>query len=282
MQVMSGIKSEIQNSKESTTERLAGEGSRRALSPAMIRLALPDYEISRPGPSDCARGTTRAFTLIEMLVVIAVIAILASLIFPVAAGVQRARIRRAAQAQMEQVATAIEEYHTKKGFYPPDNGIPNPSGFNYGLNQLYYELVGTVLTNNTYQTLNHATSLPVNQFPGAFDSTKVQTFLNTTQNPGSDDVQSAVNFMQHIKSGQYLLVKPGLPNPNPTAPVMVLGTTLTGPVMYTDSSGNKINPWYYNSSNPTNNTGSYDLWTDVLVGTKTNRICNWNSKPLVF
>jgi hypothetical protein len=32
---------------------------------------------------------------------------------------------------------------------------------------------------------------------------------------------------------------------------------------------------------PTNNTASYDLWTDILIGGKATRICNWSSRPFV-
>jgi hypothetical protein len=36
------------------------------------------------------------------------------------------------------------------------------------------------------------------------------------------------------------------------------------------------NPWRYNSSNPTNNPNGYDLWIDLSISGKTNRISNWN------
>ena len=44
----------------------------------------------------------------------------------------------------------------------------------------------------------------------------------------------------------------------------------------------KINPYRYNSSSPTNNPRSYDLWIDVLIGGKINRISNWSEQPIVF
>ena len=39
-----------------------------------------------------------------------------------------------------------------------------------------------------------------------------------------------------------------------------------------------INPWRYNSSNPTNNPGAYDLWIQLSISGKTNLICNWNKQ----
>ncbi|MEI9963171.1 MAG: hypothetical protein WDM76_19275 [Limisphaerales bacterium] len=42
-----------------------------------------------------------------------------------------------------------------------------------------------------------------------------------------------------------------------------------------------VNPWRYNSANPTNNPGSFDLWVDILVRGKTNRISNWSKQPQI-
>jgi hypothetical protein len=42
-----------------------------------------------------------------------------------------------------------------------------------------------------------------------------------------------------------------------------------------------INPWHYNSSNPTNNPGSYDLWMDFISQGKTNRVSNWSKDPQI-
>ena len=41
----------------------------------------------------------------------------------------------------------------------------------------------------------------------------------------------------------------------------------------------EINPWRYNSTNPTNNPGGFDLWVDIYVGGKTQRVSNWSKKP---
>ena len=46
------------------------------------------------------------------------------------------------------------------------------------------------------------------------------------------------------------------------------------------SPGAVLNPWRYNSSAPTNNTTSYDLWTDILINGKAVRICNWNKSAI--
>ena len=83
----------------------------------------------------------RAFTLIELLTVIAVIAVIAALIFPVAGTVKRQAYLHNAQAQMSQLQTAMERYKSAYGFYPP--ACPNGPV----TNQLYFELEGTIRTN---------------------------------------------------------------------------------------------------------------------------------------
>jgi hypothetical protein len=39
-----------------------------------------------------------------------------------------------------------------------------------------------------------------------------------------------------------------------------------------------LNPWRYNSSSPTNNPGSYELWIQLRIGGQTNLICNWTKQ----
>jgi hypothetical protein len=42
-----------------------------------------------------------------------------------------------------------------------------------------------------------------------------------------------------------------------------------------------MNPIRYNSSSPTNNPNSYDLWIDVVIDGKTNRISNWSKERVI-
>src|ERR1051325_945034 len=96
-----------------------------------------------------AQTPKKAFTLIELIVVIAVIGILAALIIPISAAVGRKKKISVAQTEMIEVQAAIKNYKATLGFYPPDNP-GNPE-----LNQLYFELTGTILTNNgeLYQSI---------------------------------------------------------------------------------------------------------------------------------
>ena len=125
----------------------------------------------------CPERRYMAFTLIELLVVIAVIAILAALIFPVTIGLKKQRMIKVGQTELAQVETAAEAYKAKYGFYPPDN----PS--NPLINQLYFELKGTVLSNGSYQALDGSGQIAATPaaFQAAFGaSTSVSGFVNSS------------------------------------------------------------------------------------------------------
>ena len=212
----------------------------------------------------------RAFTLVELLVVISIIAILAGLLFPVIQGISKNRLRRRAQAEMKKLEMAIDVYKDKRNSYPPDN----PGNPNLVTNQLFYELSGTVLTNATqiYGTLDGNASLKVSALPGAFGTPNVTGFANASQFPAGEETSKVDKCLPAPKAdtvgdaGGLKLLVCSLGWPTNTSGYLVAGTSL--------------NPWHYVSTNPTNNPNSYDLWVDVVIGGRTNRICNWSDKPI--
>ncbi len=205
----------------------------------------------------------RGFTLIELLIVIAIIAILAAMIIPVTGVVNRNKIKSKAHTELEHIATAIELYKAKLGHYPPDNPT-NPA-----LNQLYFELVGTTFNNGEYVTLDGAAQVNAAGLLSVFGG-GVGGFINTSRTGAGDESRPAARFLSDLKPDESVTVT----NPSPNL-TKLLVAAVPAPVGY-------INYISYVSSNPTNNPNSYDLWVDVIINGKTNRINNWTRQPVIL
>jgi prepilin-type N-terminal cleavage/methylation domain-containing protein len=219
-------------------------------------------------------ATRLAFTLIELLVVIAIMAILAALIIPITGAVTRNKLRNRTKGELRSIETAIVDYKTKKGYYPPDN--PNN---NYNLNQLYYELAGTVYSNGVYVTLDGNAVLDPTQINTPVYGKGFQAIVNTTKG-GGDEGMAAQKFLKdtHLALGEtslgvkFLVGSVGWDRDSTTAQQVPVGPAKVL----------KLNPFHYVSTNPTNNPSSFDLWIDIIVQGKTNRICNWSEDPIVL
>jgi prepilin-type N-terminal cleavage/methylation domain-containing protein len=66
----------------------------------------------------CYRGRRLGFTLLELLVTIAILAILASIFFGIQRGVFSAQSQAKARAEMAVIAGALEEFKSRYGDYP--------------------------------------------------------------------------------------------------------------------------------------------------------------------
>ena len=215
-----------------------------------------------------------AFTLIELLVVLAIIGTLAALVLPVAGGVKRRQYIANTRAEMERFVTAIENYKTVYGFYPPDNQDPTHTqspAYRFMRNPLYYELVGVTNNNGVYQTLDGRAAIPT----AVLSSIGVSGFMNCSKPGGGEDSAAARDFLPELKPSQMGYVT------NLGAPAytnVMLVTSVGGPANdYRPLGIQDLNPWRYNSSNPTNNPGAYDLWVQLDLGptNQLNLICNW-------
>ena len=123
-----------------------------------------------------APRAARAFTLIELLIVISIIALLAALTFPAVRGARISVMRARARSELTQIESAIERYKDKLGYYPPDN--PPPSGSWWAMNQLYYELLGTTNIGTGYVTLDGSAQIRASDFGTAFGP-GVTGFMNS-------------------------------------------------------------------------------------------------------
>ena len=77
---------------------------------------------SRPQPSTL--DSRLAFTLVELLIVIAIIGTLAAFTIPVMRSVKRLQYIKHATAERALLETAIQRYHDAYGFYPSPKAIP--------------------------------------------------------------------------------------------------------------------------------------------------------------
>jgi hypothetical protein len=96
-------------------------------------------------------------------------------------------------------------------------------------------------------------------------------------NNASVDTNDIINFYRTLKAVDIQNINTAaqpvwvfaLPSPGPTNNLPVPPISGSPPV----------NVFRYVSSNPTNNPTTFDLWIDVLIAGKTNRISNWSKDP---
>ena len=233
---------------------------------------------SRPRPATRDPRHTLAFTLVELLVVMAVIGALAAMLLAVVGGVKKKLYIYNTQAEMAQLETAIERYKAAYGFYPPDNHLnQNNSSL---VNQLYYELEGTTNDGTAYHTLDGSSILSIADATNSFG---VGGFINSTKPGSGEDSTKARNFLPDLRTKQ-IWPYPGYTNNTAAVGVNLLIASVGGPdANYLPLGQQDLNPWRYNSSNPTNNPGSYDLWVQLSIGSSTNNpkhylICNWSKQ----
>jgi prepilin-type N-terminal cleavage/methylation domain-containing protein len=97
-----------------------------------------------------SRRTLFAFSLIELLVVIMIIAILLGLAFPVFQGVQNQARKAQARNDLAQIVTAVNAYYAEYGRYPLAPATPADTTFGTAPTnaQLFNELRSVTVTQN--------------------------------------------------------------------------------------------------------------------------------------
>ena len=99
-------------------------------------------------------SSRKAFTLIEMLVVITIIAVLMGLAFPVFQSVQNSAKKTQAKNDLVQIVTAVNAFYTEYGKYPTAaSGNPDAS-FTPDNKNLFYTLRGINGGDNAQHALN--------------------------------------------------------------------------------------------------------------------------------
>jgi prepilin-type N-terminal cleavage/methylation domain-containing protein len=210
----------------------------------------------------------RGFTLIELLVVISIMALIAAMIFPVAGAVSKLKYVHTAKAELNQIKSALEDYKAKYGVYPPGT-------VNCAENVLYYEFSG--VTHNTgaatYTTLDGACTISEVNYSAAFG---VGGIINCTKG-GAEDGTTAKNYLPSLKQNRI-----GASTALGGVPVTNLISSVHGlDPAYQPLGVSDAYPFCY-AYPGTNNPSSYDLWIDLKISGKTNRICNWLDNPKIL
>ena len=217
----------------------------------------------------------RAFTLVELLIVIAIIGVLAAFTVVAVSTIKKKQTISTAQKELAQIESALEDYKAKYGVYPPANQHP-PGDYaapfdRAQFSQLYYELSGVThdTANQSYTTLDGATTIKETEYKSAYG---VGGVVNSTKGSG-EDVTSAKNFLSGLKSNQLF---DQVTNSGVRTTEII--TTVGGPdSTYKPLLASSLNPFRYIYPG-TNNPNSYDLWVQLVIKGRTNLICNWSKQ----
>jgi prepilin-type N-terminal cleavage/methylation domain-containing protein len=221
-------------------------------------------------------GIRPGFTLIELLVVISIMGILAGFVLAVLGGVARTKYINTASAELGQIQSALEDYKAKYGVYPPSNA--NPTGTyawpvtNSMVPQLYYELCGVTNNGTYFVTLDGSSQIKITDVQTAYG---VGGFINCSKGSG-EEVAPARNFLLALKQNRIGSIQNnGIATSN-------LLTSVHGPdsTYYPfGTSYPNVNPFRYVYPG-INNPNSYDLWVQLVIGGKTNLVCNWSKQAI--
>ena len=192
--------------------------------------------------------------------------------------VARKRILARARIDIDSLDMAIGTYKLKKGTYPPDNPRQPAGAFT---NQLFYELWGAVVQS----PLNPTDPVFTNTFNAneTVDALTLSTFFGNGTTPvgivnSSADTNDVINFIRTLTADRIQNINVA----NPSKPVWVFVDISPGPtnnLPVSASTKQFANVIRYVSSNPTNNPNTFDLWVDVIIAGKTNRVSNWSKDP---
>ena len=226
------------------------------------------------------RASLLGFTLVELLVVIVIIGILASLVVGLSGTASRKMRESRTRSELVAIETAIESYKSKFGHYPPSNP-DNPA-----LNSLYYELTGALYSpgRKTFRDPMSGVVMSVQMIKEHFG---VEGFVNTARS----DKELKTFFEPNPKTVRHISDEHGEDDeghghekhhPDEVhilcAPVPWPLNRDDHPVRHHGKVAKGINPWRYVTGQPVvNNIGKFDLWAEIVVGDEVLVISNWRN-----
>ena len=193
-----------------------------------------------------ARRWRRAFSLVELLMVVGIIALLAGLTLGAASGVMTHAARSRAASEIQAMNTGLESYKTDNGAYPVGNttaisgsillGPPSPGT---------YPVDPIIANSAAYQTASEA----------LYQALSGQKYY-------ADTPHSLGNTYMPFRANQV---------GNPSANLTYVKDPWTYPYGYSNGDANNPQAQY-----PYNGTHGYDIWTTGGTnGSKTTDAANW-------
>lgn len=91
----------------------------------MINSCLKQIQVSKFSRATCPG--TKAFTLVELIFVVAIIGLIAGIVLGAAGGVQKKAARDQAKAEIKSMLVALERYRNERGVYPLAANNPSSS-----------------------------------------------------------------------------------------------------------------------------------------------------------
>jgi prepilin-type N-terminal cleavage/methylation domain-containing protein len=206
------------------------------------------HEAARSHRRSAQNRRIGSFTLIELLTVMAIIAILVGLTLAAANGVWTKAARSRAASEIQAMSTALEGYKTDNGIYPPGNITAGASSILLGPPSAGYEFDPVVANSADYQNSSGALYLALSG----------QASFNTAPTAG---VKSYMSFKIN-QIGNPAAANSYIKDPWNNSYGYSTGDNKTPQVQY-----------------PYNGTGFFDLWSTAGTttgGTATNTwISNW-------
>lgn len=168
---------------------------------------MTPLQANRPYP--CRQvAESRAFTLVEILVVISIIGLLAGLALPAIQGAQTAARKGKAKAEMQSIITALKSYQNEYGRMPNPQALGGQSDGYFGTNvssRLFQMLAGS--TNDTSgENLRQIAflELPSSSTNGSFPDPWKRNYLIKIDTDGDNVVEYYGN-----KNGIALIISLG-------------------------------------------------------------------------